>query len=166
MALEQVKDEKLRKLKENMKTNVSGYVTILEDMLFLREEKNKKWKLIIPENMKEDIIKETHEIFGHPGRYKTLHAIRDTCTFKNMQRMVGKVVKNCDLCQKTKPINFNPNGPRQSHKPTRNLEVISIDLMGPLPVGRGGVQYILTLLDPFSKYIKLYALKKQQHQQY
>jgi len=32
--------------------------------------------------------------------------------------------------------------------------------MGPLPTGRGGTYYILAILDTFSKYIKLYALKK------
>lgn len=32
--------------------------------------------------------------------------------------------------------------------------------MGPLPTGRGGVHFIFAILDTFSRYIKLYALKK------
>uniref|UniRef100_A0A2S2NTZ7 Pro-Pol polyprotein n=1 Tax=Schizaphis graminum TaxID=13262 RepID=A0A2S2NTZ7_SCHGA len=32
--------------------------------------------------------------------------------------------------------------------------------MGPLPTGRGGTHYILSILDTFSKFIKLYALKR------
>jgi len=65
-----------------------------------------------------------------------------------------------DECQKNKPINYDPSGPIKMHKSTRILEKVSIDLMGPLPTGRGGVHYILAVLDTFSRYIKLYALKK------
>lgn len=39
MALEQVKDEKLRKLKNKLKTNVNEYLTIREDVLFSKEGK-------------------------------------------------------------------------------------------------------------------------------
>jgi len=38
--------------------------------------------------------------------------------------------------------------------------MVSADLMGPLPRGQGGCRYILAILDVFSKYIKLYPLKK------
>lgn len=40
------------------------------------------------------------------------------------------------------------------------LEIVSADLMGPLPRGQGGCKYILAILDVFSKYIKLYPLKR------
>jgi transposase InsO family protein len=33
------------------------------------------------------------------------------------------------------------------------------DIYGALPTGRGGVKYILVVVDVFSKYITLYALK-------
>jgi len=48
----------------------------------------------------------------------------------------------------------------RSHKPEKILEKVSIDLMGPLPTRREGIHYILVILDTFSKYIRLYALKK------
>lgn len=44
-----------------------------------------------------------------------------------------------------------PEGPRQ---------VISLDLMGPLPRGQLGMRYILAAVDIFSKHTKLYALRK------
>lgn len=50
------------------------------------------------------------------------------------------------------PLRFNlPNGP---------LEMASLDLMGSLPREQCGVQYILTVLDIFSKYIRLYAIRR------
>lgn len=39
-------------------------------------------------------------------------------------------------------------------------DLVTVDLYGPLPIGRGGVEYIFLVIDSFSKYVKLYALKK------
>lgn len=49
---------------------------------------------------------------------------------------------------------------RRNHTNQRPRLTPSIDLMGPLPTGCGGMQYILAVLDTSSKYIRLYALKK------
>lgn len=77
-----------------------------------------------------------------------------------MHKITAQITRSCDTCQRCKPINFNAKGQHTSHKPTEPFEIVSIDLMGPLPTGRGGTHYILAILDPFSKFIRLYALKK------
>lgn len=97
---------------------------------------------------------------GHPGRFETYHAIKESCTFNNMHRTVAEILKNCDICQRNKSLNYASSGKTSSHKPRRILERVSVDLMGPLPTGRGGTHYILAILDTFSKFIKLYALKR------
>lgn len=127
--------------------------------LFTRREEKDNWKLIFPKQMVNQLIKEIHECMGHPGRYKTLHILLESCTFKNMNRTIAAIIKQCDACQRNKPISFNIKTESISHKPKKILEKIS-DLIGPLPTGRGGTHYILAILDIFSKYIKLYAVKK------
>lgn len=39
-------------------------------------------------------------------------------------------------------------------------DLVCIDLMGPLPVSRGGVSQLLAVVDAFTKFLKLYALRK------
>lgn len=46
-----------------------------------------------------------------------------------------------------------------SHKPKETLKVLSVDLMGLLPIGRGGINFILAMVDMFSKYINFFPLK-------
>ncbi|XP_047104543.1 uncharacterized protein LOC124737588 [Schistocerca piceifrons] len=41
----------------------------------------------------------------------------------------------------------------------RPNQLLSIDLAGPLPTGRGGAKYLVAILDNFSKHIRLYAVK-------
>lgn len=77
-----------------------------------------------------------------------------------MHKIVMDTIKKCYKFQKHKPINYDKSGLMTIHKPVKILEKVSIDLMGPLPAGRGGTHYILAILDTFSKNIKLYALKK------
>lgn len=47
----------------------------------------------------------------------------------------------------------------RSHLPAAPGDLCATDLFGPLPVGRGGVRYILVILDVFSKFVKLYPLR-------
>lgn len=100
------------------------------------------------------LAQEIHSSMGHSGRYKTYHLLKDICEFRNMHRITAEVVKNYGTCQINKPINFVP-GNWTSHKPQRILETVSLDLMGPLMTRRREMNYILIILDVFSKYIRL-----------
>lgn len=152
--LQQSDDQLTRIIKLN-----NEHVTKKNNITFSRNSTEHNWRIVIPNQITRKLTKETHEIMGHPGRYKTYQALQETCTFKNMHKITAEIVKNCDICQRSKPVNFNTAGPTRSHKPTTPFDTVSIDLMGPLPTGRGGTHYVLALLDTFSKYIRLYALK-------
>jgi len=147
-------DKRISKLK--MKH--SEHIMVKDGIIFVKDKED--WQIAIPEQMARRLTLETHTIFGHPGRYKTYHLIREIGIFRNMHKIVMDTIRSCDKCQRNKPINYDPSGPIRIHKSTRILEKVSIDLMGPLPTGRGGVHFILAILDTFSRYIKLYALKK------
>lgn len=156
MSEEQAKDKHIHRLLHKQ----TACVTTKNNIVFSRKGETDKWQIMIPKHIANMIATETHEIMGHPGRYKTYHAIREEYSFANMHRIVAETVKNCDTCQRNKPINYAPGGRITTHKPKKILEKVSIDLMGPLPTGRGGTHFILAILDTFSKYIKLYALKR------
>jgi hypothetical protein len=48
---------------------------------------------------------------------------------------------------------------RVSHLPKKPGDLLTVDLFGPLPVGRGNVRYLFVCLEFFSKHVKLYPLK-------
>lgn len=145
---------------KKLRSKKSLFTTTKDGITFTRAKITDQWRVIMPEQIQERIIRETHRTMGHPGKFKTFHILNNICTFKNMSRAIAQVIKTCDECQRNKPLNFKAAGNIMAHKPTMLLERISVDLMGPLPTGRDGVHYILAVLDTFSKYIKLYALKR------
>uniref|UniRef100_A0A1B6FNG5 RNA-directed DNA polymerase n=1 Tax=Cuerna arida TaxID=1464854 RepID=A0A1B6FNG5_9HEMI len=130
-------------------------------IIFKRKDENSDiWKVCIPECIKKDLINFTHLKYGHLGGHKIFNILKEYCIFKNMERNVKEQLKKCILCQKSKHGNVRQEG-RQMNIISQNvLDLVSIDLIGPLPKGRGNVQYILTIVDVFSKFVKLYAIKK------
>ena len=42
----------------------------------------------------------------------------------------------------------------------RTFDLVPVDLYGPLPKGRDGVMYVFVVLDTFSKFVKLYSVKR------
>lgn len=141
-----------RKYSDNIKT--------VDGITFAKNKLTNRWKIVIPGHLTSQLIREMHMTFNHPGRDRTWHMINESCAFKNMKRTIAEIIKTCETCQKTKPLNYSNKGSTRSHKPSRILEKVSINLMGLLPTSRGGIHYILAILDVFSKYIKLYALKR------
>lgn len=131
----QAGDKRIRKMQENRKG--SDHVRLHKGILFTRENNEKPWKVIIPETMQNRLIKETHQVYGHPGKERTYHILFELCSMKKMYKKVAQVVRSCDACQKAKPINFRAKGIQISHKPTEILETLSIDVMGPLPTEEG-----------------------------
>ena len=69
-------------------------------------------------------------------------------------------MKSCVLCQKSKVVNYRLEGELNYIKVEKPFDLVAVDLYGPLPKGRGGVMYIFVVLDTFSKYVRLYSVKR------
>lgn len=76
----------------------SEYVTINNGVIFLKQKNYAKWRLAVPK-LTGQLVNETHILMGHPGRYKILHALKETHTFKNMHKLTASILKRCNLCQ-------------------------------------------------------------------
>lgn len=70
------------------------------------------------------------------------------------------MLRDATFARKAKQPVLIHKGPFRRILTTHSLELLSIDLIGPLPRSRGGVQYILTVVDHFSKFTKLYSLQR------
>jgi len=113
----------IRKLQENYPQLVrignatNTHVTKENGVIFVRNKPTDHWRVILPHQIATRLTKETHELMGHPGRYKAYHTLRKICVFKNMHKITAQIVRTCDTCQRCKPINFNSKGQNSSHKP-------------------------------------------------
>lgn len=110
--------------------------------------------------LQEEIAWAFHEYYGHFAAEKCYQQMKDLTYWKNMHRFIRRVLSTCDLYQRTKhPIRYLV-GNFHAILPAGPLKLVAVHLFDPLPVSRAGVMYVFVVLDSFSKYVKLYPLKR------
>ena len=71
-----------------------------------------------------------------------------------MHNFIRKYIEGCDTCQHMKPKRVSPAAPLILNEiPTKPWEIISIDMISPLPESKGN-NAILVIIDRFSKKIE------------
>lgn len=76
-----------------------------------------------------------------------------------MRRDIKDFSRKCDLCQRTKGLNYRMEGGYQFVASNCPNDVVSADFYGPLPTSPAGVRYLFVIQDWFSKYFILYPIK-------
>jgi hypothetical protein len=159
----QSSDPKLRELRTRLERDpatVNDRYLLKNDILYSKNDKaHPYWRAILPRNLEYRVIEYVHTLLGHQGTDKCVHQIAHSFVLKNLGRKVRKYVSQCDTCQRVKHPNRAYEIGSSSHLPAAPGELVTIDLYGPLPAGRGGVKNVLVCLEVFTKHVKLYPLK-------
>ncbi|CAI5708035.1 unnamed protein product [Peronospora farinosa] len=98
-----------------------------------------------------------HARLGHVSTKKIMQAMK-SCD--GISRVVASDGGVCDGCARGKMTNSPFSHISGSEvKTSRPLEVIHIDLMGPMnPKSKGGALYVLTFIDDYSRFVYVYLL--------
>jgi transposase InsO family protein len=100
------------------------------------------------------LIHEVHDsgTGGHMGLRKTLKRLMAMCWWPGMKATIADYVGGCVTCAATKPSLQKPAGSlRPLPIPEKPWRVISIDFVGPLPMTKDYFNYVLVVVDKFSK---------------
>lgn len=76
-----------------------------------------------------------------------------------MWRDVKNYVKCCLNCQRLKADNQKPAGKLQQPEVTKPNCMLGVDLMGPLPRSPDRNEYLLVLVDYFTRWVELFPLR-------
>lgn len=146
----------------------------IKDGTLFRLSKNKclltsefSWKEVVPSEFREKVIADNHNepTAGHLGIFKTYRRVALSYYWPGMHRDVAKYVGSCSICLQYKTQNHATLGemgrPKQCSRP---YQMISVDLMGPLPVTRKQNSYILVVTCCFSKFCHIFPIKKATSQ--
>lgn len=104
--------------------------------------------------LRRRLIHEVHDTptGGHMGLAKTLGRLTTTCWWPGMKSMIADYVRGCTTCAAIKPSLQKPAGTlRPLPIPDKPWRTISIDFVGPLPPTKDYFNYILVVVDKFSK---------------
>lgn len=123
------------------------------------------WKKIVPEKGRKDLIWEEHERLKHSGYKKCMTSLSRWYWWPRMAAMVKRMLKECQTCKKVKSPNRKTLVPMgRKPIPSYPFQWLSIDHFGPLPRSTKGNTVIFVVIDNFSKFILMKAMKSAQSQ--
>ena len=96
---------------------------------------------------------------GHFGTKKTFDQIKTKFYWPGYEQDVESWVKECEQCQRRNPPQPNPPALLGTLQAMAPFEILSWDIMGPLPISSQGNKYILVVTDIFTKWVEAFALK-------
>lgn len=121
------------------------------------------WKEVVHKSDINRILKENHAdpTAGHFGVFKTHRRLSLRYFWRGMYKDVVDYVKNCDVCAAYKHTTTATPGLLGKPKVcSRPFQVISADLVGPLPRSRSGFTFLFVVTCCFSKYTMLFPLRR------
>ena len=136
-------------------TKYSKYIHVNGDILKFKN------RIVVPLSQVSHLLKQIHEILGHPGGHRMLDFIRIRYFWPNMFSDIKSFVRNCQLCSLSKSYSYFQNKEYQFHG-DYPFQKISIDVKGPVHVTKGGYRYILVIKDSYSGYCSFYPLTSKQ----
>lgn len=122
-----------------------------------------EWKELVPDCQRSKIMSIYHDqpTSAHLGFFKTLARVQQFYYWPKMRRDILKYVRSCVVCNAQKMPNKSQMGLMGSEKKVKYpWQIISVDIMGPLPRSSKGNSYLLVVADWFTKYTLLLPMRK------
>lgn len=121
------------------------------------------WKYLVPKNQRKQILKFCHDepIAAHLGYAKTLARVTISYYWPSMRRDIHRYVKSCAVCGAQKaPCIARAGFMGKQKNVSFPWQVISIDIVGPLPRSSKGFSFILVVTDVFTKFTLIHPMRK------
>lgn len=129
----------------------------------LHRKTDSRSQLVLPKKFHQDIYKQLHEDMGHLGVERTIQLVRDRFYWPHMQRDVEHYVTKVCSCLKQKRPNKPTRAPLSNIVTTYPFEMISVDFLH-LEKCKGGYEYILVVMDHFTRFAQAYATTNKSAQ--
>ena len=135
------------------------------ELLYYRwsDDLGDKLLFVVPESLKEEVMSMNHNLplTGHMGIAKTVARIKKSFIWYGLSRDVELFVKSCSTCNKNKRASVKPKAPLGQYHVGSPLERVHIDILGPFTPSTRGNQYVLMMVDQFTKWLECYPLPLQ-----
>jgi transposase InsO family protein len=116
-------------------------------------------KVVIPQQLRNHVVKWYHEMLCHPGEKRTEETIRQHLTWPGLKTDVIKHIKKCPNCQRNKK-----QKKKYGHLPPKLAESqpwehLCVDMIGPYQIRRKGKKTLrlqaITMIDPATSWFEI-----------
>ena len=117
-------------------------------------------RIVLPQKFRRTVYRELHEEMGHLGVERVLALARERFYWPHMRRDIDNFIHHTCRCLKQRRPNLPTREPLQPIVTTAPLQMLSIDFVH-LERSSGGYEYILVVVDHFTKYAQAYPTRNK-----
>nr|VZI14737.1 unnamed protein product [Spirometra erinaceieuropaei] len=137
------------------------HLLIDNDILFFRDPSSKQLRPVVPGCLIDSVLSDLHTELGHCGQRRTELAARARFWWPQLRSSVLHFCQSCTTCNLFKSPNPFPRAPMQPMITGFPGERVGLDIIGPLPISVRGYEYILVMVDYFTKWVEAVPLLRQ-----
>lgn len=120
------------------------------------------WRLFVPLMERDRVLQENHDdkLSAHQGVARTTEKVQRRYFWPGMRGDIKQYVGACEVCMANKSNNELTRplmGAQATY--TKPWQALSIDFIGPLPLSKKRNQYILMVMDWFTKFVFFHPIR-------
>ena len=121
-------------------------------------------QLVLPSVVRESVLQDLHSgsMGGHVGESKMIHLVRERYYWPGWKESVKEWCRKCRTCSTRKMAPPSKRAPLQTLQAGYPLQIVAVDILGPLPVTAQGNKYVLVACDCFTRWVEVYAIPNQE----
>ena len=121
-------------------------------------------QVVVPKAARSQVLKHLHEgaFGGHLGEAKTLGRLRERFYWPGFSEDAVEWCKTCPTCAARKNPSHKSRAPLQSMTAGYPLQLVAVDIVGPLTPSKSENTYILVASDYFTRWVEAYAIPNQE----
>lgn len=131
----------------------------MENGLLYRQAGGRK-QLVLPTKYRDTVLRHLHDNMAHVGTERVLHLVRQRFFWPFMKNEVEMYVTRKCLCLMQKKPVTHMHAPMGSIISNSHLKLVCVDYLH-LEASRGGYEYILVVVDHFTRFAQAYATKNK-----
>ena len=121
---------------------------------------NARHQLVIPKNLRLPILIACHDRLAHRDIPATFETIFQNYFWHNMHSDIAHHIRSCEVCSQNKHTNVNSRAPLKPIDVANTaFSTYCIDIVGKLNTTKNGNQYIIVIVDTFTKYCEYIPVK-------
>ena len=137
---------------------------IVDEDGILRRKTGPDLQLVLPRTFHRMVARELLEEMGHLRTERVLHLARERFYWPGMKRDIEHFVTHVCRCIKQKRPHILPKAPMEIIQGSTPFELVSLDFAH-LEQSRGGYEYILVIVDYFTRFTQAYATSNNSERQ-